>query len=252
MGITKFSEVKNYLERYVENDEEFYSTVKEQLGKIVDGDNQRGLDVGAGPGVTAILLSQLGKRTLLHGCEPSDTYEESEELSRKLVSKEFLARTESQINYSPVRATLEFFLRITLDVYDYMVFLRSAHEIADSMGGKDQFFEVVEQAFQKLKKGGKVLFADPQYTKQIRNNPRRYEELISLVQEYQDEHIGHHHVPSDYINNEELKERLGTTGLILTQEIIIPDTKTLSFLKDKGFDINKPPTEFYVQTYQKL
>lgn len=241
MGHEKFDQHTgdSYMKNYFFKDKEFYSTISGHISEFVHSESV-GLDIGAGPGVGAMLISDLNLKTKLIGLEPSKTSSDGYKLSKKFSEENKL------IEYESIKAGILDFRNLEIDGFDYILILRASHEIAESLGGKREFFEELEMVLKKLKNSGILIIAEPQY---LEENPS--EELIKKVQEYQLNTIGHCHVPSDYISSSEMKKQIEKFDLKLVKESILPKNELVAYLNSNGLSVEKSPCGFYIQTFQK-
>lgn len=230
-----------YWERYFEKDRKFYDTIKEHISAFIEKDGSVGIDIGAGPGVGAKILDTLGMKTTLTGYEPSKTASDGTKLVKELEANN------SGVKYNSVCEGIDSIPTPEKESLDYILALRAAHEIAESLGGKERFFEELGRNLTGLKKQGKLIIAEPQ----VADNFKDQTEIIDAMKKYKLERIGHSHDPSDYITDTKMREHLEEMGLELIRETTVPDDKLLAFLQEKGFKIEESPCYFYVQTYQK-
>ena len=123
--------------------------------------------------------------------------------------------------------------------------MRAAHEIAASLGSKGEFFREMKRISKGLKRGGVLILADHQF-----KNAKIRPSVLKKIQEYQQQKIGHSHIPSDYIHKEKAKQIFWKQGLDLTKETTMFDKKLSVYLRKQGIK-EKNPTFFYIQTYKK-
>lgn len=242
VGFKKFNQQSggDYWENYFRRDKEFYDTIKKHMSKYIPRRDTRGLDIGAGPGVGARLLVDLGFATRLTGLEPSQTHLDGKRLSEELLSQK------SSVEYHVENGGIADVDVYSRAVFDYILILRASHEIGESLGSKESFFSELSRIPQSLKKPGFLIIAEPQYSEDI--NP---EEVVKKVQKYQLENIGHCHVPDDYINAREMRIQIEKLGLQLKEETILPNGKLLDYLRSEEMSIEESPCSFYVQTFMK-
>lgn len=231
-----------YWKKYFEKDKVFYNAIREHLSRaLTQTPDSAGLDIGSGPGVGAKLLDDLGIETALIGYEPSMTAVDGIKLSKELESKS------SKVKYTPVQGGIDKIPTPEIDSLDYFLILRAAHEIAESLGGHDKFFSELERIMAGLKRSGKIIIAEPQYD--INFNDQT--EIIERVRKFKQIKIGHSHIPSDYITDEEMSAFMSQKSFQKVEESIIADQSTLDELRLQEIDIEKSPCYFYVHTYQR-
>lgn len=239
MGYKKFNQFLEgkYWRKYFENDNNFYGEIESQISKYINKDKSFGIDIGAGPGIGAKILDKLNFKTKLIGYEPSELYLDGEKISKEL---------NSNIKYISIKGGIKEIQNLDKEEYDYILILRAAHEIVGSLKNKNKFFIEVERILKNLKKDGVLIIADPEY---FENNVSQ--DMIKRIQEYQLEHIGHCHIPTDYVNSNELKKEMNKLGLKLIEEKLIEDEKVLEYLKLAGFELENCPYGYYIQSYKK-
>jgi hypothetical protein len=163
-----------YAESYEKANADFYTDMALQLMKHVPPGG-RVLDIGTGPASLEKALVPFNPEFSVIAVEPSDTVEDAK-------------KVELNFPYDPVRGTMmdapDLF---DLNDIDAMVFPRSPHEIAKSMGGKPEFWSGFYHIDQYVKVGGIVMFADPMYNPSVVSNP----ELLAAAAEWNKKHIGH-------------------------------------------------------------
>jgi len=243
MGFEKFDQHNKgaYWERYFEKDRKFYDTIKNHIAAALSMGKSAGMDIGAGPGVGAKLLDDLNIKTIIYGYEPSETSADGTVFAEELRLKN------STVEYRPIHCGMEKIQTPENDSLDYILALRTAHEIAESMNSRDKFFNELCRLLGGLKKQGSIIIAEPQFSDSFASQP----EMLKLIQAYKQEKIGHSHVPSDYITDIEMKKHMEEAGLNLINENIIPDEKLLDYLVEQGFILKESPCYFYVQTFRK-
>lgn len=229
-----------YWVNYFKGDKEFYDKIKEHIKKSIPNKETLGLDIGAGPGIGALLIEKIKFKTKLVGFEPSKT-----SLDGKRLAEEF-SKKDAHIKYIAKKGNISEIKVSKTNPLDYLLILRASHEIAESLGGKDKFFKEISRIISGLKNKGILIIAEPQYSK---NNVSK--EIIKKVQEYQMKNISHCHVPSDYIQKDEMKSQLEKRGLKLINESVIQNNKLLKYLNSNGINIKESPCSFYIQTFQK-
>lgn len=230
-----------YRKKYFERDKEFYEEIKEHLWNALGKRKTVGIDIGAGPGISAIILNKLRINTTLTGYEPSKTSNEGRKISKELIF------SKSPTKYLAIKKSIQEIKTPIEDSLDYILILRAAHEIAESLGSKDTFFTEIKRLLKGLKKLGIVLIADQQYAKEFRDD----KEIIHKVQKYQEQSIGHSHVPSDYIEDVEMKKAIKCLGLKLIKESIISNNVLLHYLENEKCTLKKSPCYFYICTFEK-
>ncbi len=243
MGFEKFDKHAggDYWERYFTENKDVINVTKEHISSFISKEKPTfGLDIGAGPGIGAFLLSSLGLTTTLTGFEPSKTIQDSIKLAQELRKKS------SPTTYLPKQGGIQDIQRYEKELFDYILILRASHEIAESLGSKKRFFEEISRLLPTLKKDGVIIISEPQYTRKENSI-----EIIKEVQEYQKIRIGHFHIPSDYIMSTEMKKEMKQKSLSLLKEDILPNNRLLTYLNDKDLNLKSSPCSFYVQTYHK-
>ena len=254
MGFKKFNQLAGgeYWENYFGMNESFYSLIKDHMVESIQKTTQGtakpiGIDLGAGPGVAAMLAFEANIKSTIFGYEPSDTHEDGVRLAAELTDS-------NDLNcYCPINEGIEKFI---VDDYkcvpiSFITALRSCHEMADSVGSKDRFFQLLSKVTSLLVGGAPLIVGEPQYTEEITSNPEDYSDLIWEVQQYQMEVIKHCHVPLDYFTNGDMKLRMKGLGLELVREDISENNEVLEGLQRRGLDLQESPCLFYVQTYRK-
>lgn len=236
-----------YWENYFNRDRIFNQTIKQHLLNLAQGVTKRlrFLDIGAGPGCGAMLLFQLGIKSLVVGYEPSDTYFDGTQLAEQLDS------AESTVTYIPMRGTLKsvYEIRDTAK-YDAILLLRSAHEIAESMRGRQEFLQMLGVVIGRfLKPNGTIIVAEPQYSEEITSSPDEFEDVIALVRQFQEETLGHSHHPSEYIPHQDMREFMERRGLRLIKQTLIENLKVLSWLNDRGAGLQRSTNIFYCMSF---
>ena len=241
MGHKKFDRQAKgkYITNYFNKDREFYNTIKKHIARAISNKSTLGIDIGAGPGIGAKLLENLNLNTKLIGFEPSKTWEDGKKLSKRLIKEKKATR------YIAKKGGIQNIRTPTKNLLDYILILRASHEIAESLGGKRRFFIEVLRIMYGLKESGFLIIGEPQYSRR-----RISQKIIKKVQQYQEENIGHYHIPSDYITAQEMKTVFEKKGLRLIKETILPNKKLLNYLKSQGLNLKKAPCNFYVQTFQ--
>ena len=137
MGFEKFDQHSQgqYWTHYFEKDTDFYNTIKKHMRASFVNGKTVGIDIGAGPGVGARLLASLPTQGTLIGFEPSATCSDGQKLSQELSHKN------SQIKYIAKRGRILDIKKFNQGeefngiLFDYILLLRAAHEIAESLGG---------------------------------------------------------------------------------------------------------------------
>lgn len=248
-AMSKFNDQSGgrYWENYFNRDQAFNTIIQEHLMDLATGVTKRlrFLDIGAGPGCGAMLLFQLGIKSLVVGYEPSDTCFDGTKLAEELDSEE------STVTYISNRGSLKsvYELRDTVK-YDVILLLRSAHEIAESMKCRRSFLQMLGVVIGRfLKTNGTIIVAEPQYSEEITSSPDEFEDVIALVRQFQEETLGHSHHPSEYIPHQEMCEFMGRRGLQLTKQTIIENSNVLSWLHERGTDLEKSTNIFYCMSF---
>jgi hypothetical protein len=244
MSFKKFNKHSGgkYWERYFQKSEDFYRTIQNHLEENLAGRSTNGLDIGAGPGVGARLLADAELVTRLVGYEPSETHQDGKKLAEQLAR-------DGSVNYVPKKGGIEDIAEVDILDIDYMLILRACHEIADSVGGKDQFFSKMHELLGNISDGDLVFIGEPQYNQEITDNPQNYPAIIDEVMAFQERVIGHSHVPNDYVTYQELEGRFSESGLTLLRRDILPHQGILNHVRSVGFDVKESPCLFFVDTY---
>ncbi len=228
-----------YWQAYFEKDKEFYNAIKKHMAVELKKKETIGIDIGAGPGIGARLAFSLNLNTKLVGYEPSATWRDGKKLADEI------ARAKTAMKYISLNRAIQKIKNPKVPALDYILVLRAAHEIAASLGSKGKFFREMKQVSRGLKEGGVLIVAEPQFKDaKIRSS------LLKKVQEYQQQKIGHSHIPSDYIPKEKMKQIFSKIGLRLTKETSMPDKRLNIYLKKQGIN-RESPIFFYIQTYKK-
>lgn len=230
-----------YRKKYFERDKEFYDEIKEHLWDALGKRKTVGIDIGAGPGISAIILSRLQINTTLTGYEPSNTADEGKKLSKELSCSKSLTK------YSAIKKSIQEIKTPIKNSLDYILILRAAHEIAESLGSKDRFFIEIKRILTGLKRLGIVLIADQQYAEEFKSDGK----IIQKVQKYQELTIGHSHVPSDYVEDVEMKKMMRCLGLKLIKKSTVPNNALLHYLQNEKCTLKKSPCYFYICTFEK-
>jgi hypothetical protein len=234
----------SYWNNYFNRDREFYETVKSHLDAHI-GHDTRGMSLGAGPGCEAVLLHDIGKRTHLWGIEPSQTHFDGEELSQKL------REDDSSVMYTPRQVDMSQageFCELDQQSLDYILIIRSLHEIAESLGSKEQLRQELIIFLDYVKRGGKLVLGDVQYNDEISRNSQEHQRVIEEVKRYQRETIGHCHDPQDYIREEELQNLLSDYRRLRHETLENDNAK--NWLIDQGINVENSPLEFFVSTFE--
>lgn len=241
----------------------FYSLFKEHLEQFMVGtdtnaqrfadDDYCGLDIGAGPGCAALLLNKLRVRTRLVGFEPSLLHHDGVALAKQL------EEIESPVIYKPKNLGFLEAMESDLGVFDYILFMKSLHEIAGHYGDKTRFERrlmiLLDEKLALNKKNGEhglFIVGEPQYDQRITDDPGRYRALIDEVKEVDEERIGHCHEPGDYISLDELKEMLPDDEYEVKREDLIPHAPVDEALRARGVEFEFSPRQFYVVTFEKV
>lgn len=246
----KFSPLRErYEENYVRRSQEFYGLIQDHMSSVLGGRETKGLDIGAGPGVGALLAAKAKLKTTLIGYEPSDTHLDGQALAKELENEGGPTR------YIAIQGGIDKISGIEKASLDYVTILRAAHEIVGSLGGKEKFFSELGRIAKYIKPGEFLIIGEPQYsekiTEEVAKNPDAHSELIAAVQKIQEYTIGHSHVPQDYITHTDLKTMLEGMGFFLKLFKALPHKSILEDLKKEGFSLDSSPNIFYVATFTK-
>ena len=127
MAYSKFNKHKGgeYWNRYVKTLPGFYKMVQVHLKESLSGRKTIGIDIGAGPGVIAILEDKAGLKSNLTGYEPSKTYKDGEKVSNELKQKG------SSVKYKTIHAGITAIKDLKKESLDYITIIRASHEIAE-------------------------------------------------------------------------------------------------------------------------
>ncbi len=244
----KFNDVlgEKYWANSVKGDPGFYSAIERVL-ELYFGEGVIGLDVGAGPGVGAWMLNKIGVSGEVFSVEPSDNYKEGELLSKKL------KESGSRLKYFPKKGTMAEaagLFNLKKGSLDFVMFLRAAHEIMLSYDRYEDFVRDFEETCALVKKGGMVVLADPQYSDFVNSDSEEYGEVIKEIRKYKEKTLGHSHGPEDYLTFDKL-EKIMAKNFYLVEKIELENLGDLEFLRSKGFELDKSPTQFYVICFRK-
>lgn len=244
MGFKKFDSFGQgrYWKAYMQDLEELFKTVQQHFYKVLAERKTIGLDVGAGPGVAARLLADLGLDTTVFGYEPSKTHDDGIELSTQL------KRDSSPTIYIPQQGGIEAINNFPLNHLDYISMMRAAHEIAESLHGKEKFFQELTRIAAFLKRSGTFIIAEPHYIETIASQPQLYSDLIQEVQRYQLKNFGHSHVSSDYVTSREMEHHLQSIGFQISRKDQVQFKGLSKHLQEKGYTLDSSPIIFYVET----
>jgi len=234
-----------YNANYFEKNPEFYRLIKEHMQESLKGRKTKGLDIGAGPGIGARIAAEIQLETMLDGHEPSDTHFDGEKLAEEL------RKDASNVIYVPKRGGIEDIEGIINESLDYVLILRACHEIAGSVGGKEVFWQHLKNVQKWIKKGGILIAGDPQFSQEITANPEGHAKLIREIQRYQEDLIGHSHVPADYFTYDEMERGCSEIELTPIKRDILEHADILRHLGEKGFSLESSPNLFYVETFVK-
>ncbi|GEM_PF-5790486 len=239
---------EEYWGKFVKRDIQLYDCIKKILSKYLSGKNNvKGLDIGAGPGIGAWILGQLGISGELYSVEPSDNYKEGEKLAEKL------KLSGSKTLYYPKKGEMSDAIALfdlKEESLDYILFLRSVHEIMLSYKDYKDFVKDFKIICSLIKKEGFIVIADPQYSEFIYSAPHKYAKIIQAIRKYKEETLGHSHALGDYLTLKKLK-KIMPEDFILSEKVEIENNKDFEFIKSKGFNLKESPTEFYVVCYKR-
>ena len=142
MGHEKFDyhNQGKYWKKFFKNDKEFYTSIQSHVLKHISDGNSIGIDIGAGPGIGARIFANLGFKTKLTGFEPSKTSLDGEKLSKELID------IESPVEYYSEKNGIAGINTPQENSVDYILILRSSHEIAESLESKDSFFKELSRS----------------------------------------------------------------------------------------------------------
>jgi SAM-dependent methyltransferase len=239
---------KKYMEAYIKKFTNFYSKIEDIMGEyLIKNEKLIGLDLGAGPGIGALLLDKQKINCTLYGLEPSKTSEEGSKFANQL------KKDGSSVCYKAKRGViqdLEKEFEIKEESLDFILILRTIHEIRESVGGEIELKSQLKDIAKLLKKNGILIVADPQYNQKINSNPEKYREIINEMKILQKKTIGHSHEPKDYIPLEKLKEYFPEYETLEECKIEIKIfSNKIQISSDKNIDIK--PMEFYVVVFEK-
>jgi hypothetical protein len=111
---------------------------------------------------------------------------------------------------------------------------------------------MLEKLIPCVKQGGILILSDPQYSKEITDNPDAHRKVIEAVKQYSEETIGHSEEPQGYIRQETVQDWMQSLGCELKLLDTLENAAVLSHLSEKGFEMSRSPHEFYVATFQKM
>ena len=151
------------------------------------------------------------------------------------------------VDYVPVNAGIEKVPDPSKNELDGVFVLRAAHEIAESIGGHEKFFDKLGRIMDGVKEGGVAIMAEPQYSHSFADQP----EIIKSVKDLKKREIGHSHDPEDYIPYYKMREKMESYGFELVEESEVEDKSSLEYLNLQYIGRKKSPCFFYIQTYRK-
>lgn len=240
--IEKFdSQVETYWDNYVASNWVFYQEIQEHMRESLQGKHTIGLDIGAGPGVAALLADNANLETTIVGIEPSQLHDDGIQLAKSLRVKD------SKTTYLPMKCGMDNMVS-KKPFFDYVTLLRSSHEIAESLGSKDAFYELLKTVTTLIRPSGVMIIAEPQYAPDITHDPSNHGPIIEDIKRFQKDKIGHSHEPQDYIMHEQMQEVLSSVGLTQENLSILPMRDAHNYIAMNGHKRESPPLLFYVLT----
>jgi len=231
-----------YQEKYVRPQEWFYQTMISQLMELKEGAIV--LDLGAGPGTLAKLADEAGLKLNILGVEPSDLVKDGEELAERLTKKK------SGTNYMPLQGSMEeagSLHSLEPSSLDGIVMMRSAHEIAKSIG-KEKFKEALKKLAIYLKPEGSFYIGDPTFREEIvKDSSGKFDEEVKLSHKVLEGLIGHSHPVEELISPEEMKSILSEAGYPnLDFFDSMPNEELLEEMRKLDSTIDRSPLKLYV------
>tara|TARA_Y100000034_G_scaffold132001_1_gene193972 strand:- start:8676 stop:9452 length:777 start_codon:yes stop_codon:yes gene_type:complete len=245
----KFDRFKggSYSKKYVEKFREFHTQIGKALrNNLPKSRKLKGLDIGAGPGIGAKILDQLKFNVELYSIEPSKTYLDSVKLSKDLKKKK------SSVKYMPKKggiSEIEEKFKLDEESLDFILFLRSLHEVKLSIGLRKLKTEI-RSLSSLLKDGGLIIVADPQYSKEINKNPSKYRGLILEIRKLQEKTIGHSHHPREYISSEDI-EKLMPPNIKKIKSLLFANKLFKKELEKKGIKTKSWAKGFHITIFKK-
>ncbi len=235
-----------YEQSYVKPIQAFYADMAFQLAhKLSNG--AKVLDIGAGPGSLAkALAEQTDLKSTIYGVEPSQTHNDGVELGKQLQG--------DNIDYIPKQGTMTDAENLfNLQGLDGLVFPRSPHEIAKSLGGKQKFFLEVRKLLSYLKPSGLIMISDPTYTFDIRLEPEKHREEVKVARQLLEKQIGHSDPVDVLFSPQEVILEMEHLGCGLQYYNSHPKQDLLEKMrKQKGFEnLSRSPAELFVSIFQK-
>jgi ubiquinone/menaquinone biosynthesis C-methylase UbiE len=230
-----------YKADYFDSDKEYYSALAEQIacsfgyGDII-------LDVGAGPGCSAMLANDMDLEVKIIGLEPSDLYKDSEKLSSEL------KENGSCVDYVVVNAgvgKLDDLYRNTNLNLDGVIISRALHEIARSIGSIKGVYDQLKTISRYVKKEGFFVVGESQFTKEAMEHPYS-DEVIKAARKCTEAKYGHSSGPEEFVTRDQFEEWMISLGYGIHTENNIEDlTETFDAVRDAGFKLEKSPYESY-------
>ncbi|MBU1975378.1 MAG: class I SAM-dependent methyltransferase [Nanoarchaeota archaeon] len=234
----------DYRERFQEPEQQFYAAITSQLACYPVKSTI--LDIGTGPGTIAELANAAGLELDILGIEPSNLVDDAAEL----------AKQEGKVLYTPKKGDMmqaPTAFELTLGSLHGLTLLRSAHEIAKSMGGKTAFYNGLGNLLQYSAIGGQVIIADPCYAPHIRVDIEGNQEIIRATREILDELINHSDPPENLFSPRELIMAMGDLGCEIAYIQSIPAQNIPPLLEQKyGITVSRSPKEFFVARFEKV
>tara|TARA_Y100000310_G_C20494878_1_gene721048 strand:+ start:93 stop:827 length:735 start_codon:yes stop_codon:yes gene_type:complete len=232
-----------YKADYFDSDKVYYST----LAKHMDSSFCRWgnlLDIGAGPGCSAMLAHDLGLELQINGLEPSELYNDSVALQKELIEKD------SCVIYNPIKGGIE-----SLEGYvrklDGVIVSRALHEIARSLEGIDKIYDQLVKTDSYVRKGGVFVVGEPQFTKEALEH-HYSDEVIKAARKCTEAKYGHSSGPEEFINRDMFVGWMEKLGYSVILEDRIQDlTETLDAVREAGFKLEKSPYESYIISMRK-
>lgn len=235
-----------YDQHFVQPIPDFYSDIVFQLAYRLP-ENALILDIGAGPGSLAKTMSEKTDiKVTIYGLEPSQTHEDGVKLSEQL--------KDSNVQYIPKQGTISDVEKLfDLHGLEGIILSRSSHEIAKSLGGKQEFYSEIKKLMGYLKPSGIILIGDPTYAFDIRLDKETHSEEIELARRILEEKLGHSDSvdtlfsPTEIIQQIEMQNcELRYYNTHANQELL---QEMRNYERFKG--LTRSPTELFIAIFQK-
>tara|TARA_Y100000034_G_scaffold132001_1_gene193971 strand:- start:7171 stop:8679 length:1509 start_codon:yes stop_codon:yes gene_type:complete len=235
----------SYTETFIRNPSEFYKISSNILKKYIKN-GSTGLEFGIGPPIGARIISNLRKNTKLYGLLADEFgYQNSKGLA--------LESKKSKLNYESKKGFPENgkkLFKIKEGSLDYIMVLRTLHEIRDTLGGWSNLDLQLRDLLRLLKKGGKFIVIEPSFKGDIIRKIKKYPSLEDEYKWFSKEFFKHVHFIGDYIQKEDLL-RLIPGGFKQLESKSVEYKKIFDHLKNKKFKITHSPIEFYATVFEK-